>query len=78
LTEIGEALNVLSLTLYSARHSFGTLARNQCGFSKYDVAFALNHIDLNTKTTDIYKKSDWRIIDEVQDNVVSLLNDPIL
>jgi len=74
LKEIGEAIGVFSLTVYCARHSFGSIARNECRFSKDDVAFALNHIDHTTKTTDIYIKPDWRIIDDVQVKVVSLLN----
>ena len=74
LKEIGEATGITSLTMYCARHSFGSIARNECRFSKDDVAFALNHIDHNTKTTDIYIKPDWRIIDDVQSKVVSLLN----
>jgi integrase len=74
LKEIGDAIGISSLTVYCARHSFGSLARNECRFSKDDVAFALNHIDHTTKTTDIYIKPDWRIIDEVQVRVVSLLN----
>ena len=76
LKEIGEAIGINSLTMYCARHSFGSIARNECRFSKDDVSFALNHIDHNTKTTDIYIyiKPDWRIIDDVQVKVVSLLN----
>ena len=74
LKEIGEATGITSLTMYCARHSFGSIARNECRFSKDDVGFALNHIDHNTKTTDIYIKPDWRIIDDVQVKVVSLLN----
>jgi integrase len=74
LKEIGEAIGIPSLTMYCARHSFGSLARNECRFSKDDVAFSLNHIDHTTKTTDIYIKPDWRIIDDVQFKVVSLLN----
>ncbi|WP_295793993.1 phage integrase SAM-like domain-containing protein [Mucilaginibacter sp.] len=73
LKEIGESIGIPSLTMYCARHSFGSMARNECRFSKDDVAFALNHIDNTTKTTDIYIKPDWRIIDDVQFNVVSLL-----
>jgi integrase len=74
LKEIGDAIGLFSLTMYCARHSFGSIARNECRFSKDDVAFALNHIDHTTKTTDIYIKPDWRIIDDVQFRVVSLLN----
>jgi len=73
LKEIGEANGIPSLTMYCARHSFGSIARNECRFSKDDVAFALNHIDSTTKTTDIYIKPDWQIIDDVQFKVVSLL-----
>lgn len=73
LKEIGEALGIPSLTMYCARHSFGSIARNECRFSKDDVAFSLNHIDHTTRTTDIYIKPDWRIIDDVQLRVVSLL-----
>ena len=74
LKEMGEAIGIPSLTMYCARHSFGSIARNECRFSKDDVAFALNHIDHTTRTTDIYIKPDWRIIDDVQFKVVSLLN----
>ncbi|WP_183573701.1 hypothetical protein HDF18_08100 [Mucilaginibacter sp. X5P1] len=74
LKEMGEAIGITCLTMYCARHSFGSIARNECRFSKYDVAFALNHIDPTTKTTDIYIKPDWRIIDDVQFKIVSLLN----
>jgi integrase len=73
LKEIGEATGILSLTLYSARHSFGSIARNECRFSKDDVGFALNHIDQTTKTTDIYIKPDWQIIDDVQIAVTGLI-----
>ena len=39
-----------------------------------DVALALNHVDSNHKTTDIYIDRDWTIVDEVQERVVGLLN----
>ncbi|RYE53937.1 MAG: hypothetical protein EOP48_13350 [Sphingobacteriales bacterium] len=74
LKEIGKEVSIPNLTMYCARHSFGSIARNECRFSKDDVAFALNHIDHTTKTTDIYIKPDWRIIDDVQFKVVSLLD----
>ncbi|RQO79087.1 recombinase [Pedobacter sp. KBW01] len=60
-------------TLYWARHSFATIARNSCRMSKDDVAQALNHVDSEHSTTDIYIEKDWRIVDEVQIKVVSLL-----
>ena len=74
LKEIGEVTGIPSLTMYCARHSFGSIARNECRFSKDDVAFALNHLDPTTRTTDIYIKPDWTIIDDVQFKVVSILS----
>ena len=67
LTGIGE------LTLYWARHTFATIARNSCRMSKDDVALALNHVDSEHSTTDIYIEKDWNIVDEVQTKVVGLL-----
>ncbi|MDP9075902.1 MAG: site-specific integrase [Bacteroidota bacterium] len=61
------------LTFYWARHTFATLARNKCRLSMNDVALALNHVDANHKTTDIYIDKDWTIVDEVQERVVGLL-----
>lgn len=62
------------LTMYWARHSFGMIARNKCRLSVDDVAVALNHIDNGHKTTDIYIEKDWGIVDDVQQEVLSLLN----
>jgi integrase len=73
LKEIGTAIGIPSLTMYCARHSFGSIARNECRFSKDDVAFALNHLDPTTRTTDIYIEPEWEIIDDVQFKVISLL-----
>lgn len=63
------------ITFYWARHTVGNLARNKCRCSKDDVALALNHVDLGRKITDIYIDNDWSIIDELQEKVISLLND---
>jgi len=64
---------IRELTFYWARHTFATLARNKCRLSMNDVALALNHVDSNHKTTDIYIDKDWTIVDEVQERVVGLL-----
>lgn len=61
------------VTFYWARHSFGNLARNKARMSKDDVAQALNHIDNNHRTTDIYIEKDWVIVDDVQAAVLRLL-----
>lgn len=64
---------IQDLTVYWARHSFATLARNNCRMSVDDVGAALNHIDHGHKITDIYIAKDWKIVDDVQLAVVSLL-----
>ncbi|MGJ1321497.1 phage integrase SAM-like domain-containing protein [Sphingobacterium faecium] len=71
LSSIGRKLNIISLTFYSARHSFASLARNECRFSKDDVAAALNHS--SSTVTDTYIAKDWSIIDDVQQGVLNLL-----
>ncbi|MEN5232303.1 phage integrase SAM-like domain-containing protein [Sphingobacterium faecium] len=73
LSSIGEKLDIVSLTFYSARHSFASLARNECRFSKDDVAAALNHS--SSTVTDTYIAKDWSIIDDVQNGVLELLRD---
>lgn len=74
LKEIGNIAKCPELTFYSARHTFASLARNDCRVSKDDVAAALNHVDQTLKTTDIYIAKDWSIIDRVQRSVVKYLN----
>jgi integrase len=61
------------LTLYWTRHTFGTLARNECRMSIDDIAEALNHIDNGHATTDIYLAKDWSIVDDVQFQVLQLI-----
>jgi len=61
------------LTLYWARHTFGTLARNECRMSVDDIGEALNHVDNGHATTDIYIAKVWTIVDDVQSQVISLL-----
>ncbi|HEY2581089.1 MAG TPA: site-specific integrase [Mucilaginibacter sp.] len=69
------------ITFYWARHSFATIARNKCGISKDDIAEALNHVDREHRTTDIYIEKSWETIDNVQEAVLNYLgtigkNDP--
>lgn len=68
-------LDIPGFTYYWARHTFATLAHNSYRISKDDIALALNHVDEETKTTDIYIEKDWTIVDEVQLALVSLLRD---
>lgn len=67
-----DLIGVPGLTFYHARHSFATLARNECRFSKDDVALSLNHKS-GSDVTDTYIAPDWKIIDDVQAGVLALL-----
>lgn len=72
LKQIGDKLG-FSATFYHARHSFATIARNNCRCSKDDVASALNHVDSSLKVTDGYIAKDWGIVDDVQSKVLEFI-----
>lgn len=61
------------LTFYSARHSFATIAYNDCGIDKFTVHKMLNHIDNGTKITDVYIKTDFKKINEANKKILDLL-----
>lgn len=65
-----EISGIEGLTYYHARHSFATLAR-RAGFSRDDVAAALNH--KQRMITDDYIDENWDLIDKIQRTVVDLL-----
>ncbi|MGO1748507.1 hypothetical protein, partial [Alkalibacterium gilvum] len=73
MKKLRELSGVEGVTLYRARHTFASTARNDCRMSKDDVALALNHVENGNRVTDIYIAKDWRIIDDVQDKVMQFL-----
>lgn len=77
LSSLNKRLNIEGLIMYSARHSFATIARNDLRINKDDIAMALNHVDSGNKVTDIYIKPDWSIIDDVQRAVINKLNEDL-
>ena len=76
LRSLGERCGI-DCTFYFARHTFATIARNDCGFSKDDVAAALNHVDQSTRITDRYIAKDWSKIDHVQSAVLHFFFDKL-
>lgn len=70
MSKLSTLTKIPGLQYYKFRHTFGTLARNECKISKDNIAEALNHVDHGRKTTDIYLAKDWSIIDEVQIKVI--------
>lgn len=63
----------IHLEFYAARHSFASIARNDCGIDKYTVHESLNHVDEATKITDTYIRRDWRLLDEMNRKVLEYL-----
>ncbi len=71
MKQISRKLGIPKLTLYWARHTFATVARNTCRMQKDDVAEAMNHVDEGNRMTDIYIAKDWAIVDDVQSAVLN-------
>lgn len=67
---VGKAVKVDGLTFYAARHSWATIAVNDCGIDKWTVHLALNHVDPVTAVTDIYIKKSWKPVDEANGKVI--------
>lgn len=61
---------VEGITPYSFRHSWATIAINDCEASMDDVAFALNHASAH-KVTSTYVKPDYTRIDKLNKEVLS-------
>ena len=75
-----EGLNILSgklgishLTFYAARHSWATIAVNDCKISLYDVHEALNHVNPQMKITELYVIKDWSRIDRTNRRVLDFV-----
>ncbi|MBP1639001.1 MAG: transposase [Bacteroidetes bacterium] len=68
-----EFINGKDLIPYTARHTWGSIARNKAGVDKYDVHFALNHVDPDMKATDHYIEKDWSIIDKANRKVIDYI-----
>ena len=60
------------ITTYFARHSFATIARNDCGVSKDDVAVCLTHSS-GLDITDRYIHEDWGVLDRTQRKVLDFV-----
>ena len=62
-------------TLYSARHSWATIARSsRCGIGKDVVNECLCHIDPQMKIADVYIEKDWTVLWNANAKVLSLFD----
>lgn len=57
------------LQFYQARHSWASIARNDCRIDKSTVGEGLNHVERDTRITDIYIKKDFNLINEANDRI---------
>lgn len=73
MQQLREITKIPDITFYWARHTFANIARNKCKISKDDIGEALNHVDGEHKTTDIYIEKDWSIVDDVQAAVLRFI-----
>lgn len=74
LRAIGEDIGVGRLTTYTFRHSWATIARNDCKISTEDIGFCLNHVSAH-KVTDGYIKKDYSRIDNINDMVIKKVSE---
>lgn len=70
---IQKEIDIPNVTFYSARHTWATLAVNECNVDKYTVHLALNHVDTKTAITDVYIKKDFSIIDKANRKVLDFV-----
>lgn len=72
LSEICAKLDLPTITLYWARHSWATIAVNECKISKDVVSRALGH-SFGNRTTDIYIAYDNKEVDIANRQMLDLL-----
>lgn len=61
-----------NFTWYSARHTWASIAANDCHFSDAEVARALNH-QSEHKVTRGYIRPDWSLLDRMNDAVLAVV-----
>lgn len=73
IRRVGKMVGIEGLTFYAARHSFATIAYNDCGIDKYIVHSMLNHVPQEMKITDVYIKRTFDKENEANKKVLDLL-----
>lgn len=62
-----------NFTWYSARHTWASIAANDCHFSDAEVARALNH-QSEHRVTRGYIRPDWSLLDRMNEAVLAIVN----
>lgn len=73
IKHLGRLVGEDNLTFYAARHSFATIAYNDCGIDKYVVHSMLNHVPQEMKITDVYIRKTFDKENEANKKVLDLL-----
>lgn len=66
----GKEVGIDGLQFYAARHTWATIAYNECGVDKGVVGDGLNHVDKKMSVTDRYIRKSWDRIDDAQRKVL--------
>jgi site-specific recombinase XerD len=74
LKDLCKIAEVDDVSTYTFRHSWATIAQNQCGASTELVGFALNHASAH-RVTEGYIKKDFSPIDVLNDKVINCVFD---
>lgn len=72
LKKIAAAISEPTLSTYYARHSWASIARNDCNVDVADINLSLNHVQQD-RMTDVYIKKDWSRIDRANDSVLKIV-----
>jgi len=69
LKSICERAGIKRVTAYWFRHTWATVARNECGASIEEVAFCLNHASAH-RVTETYIEKDFSMVDVINAKVI--------
>ncbi len=70
LKVIGKKVGIDNLQMYCARHSWATIAANDCRMDIYTIHKALNHTTSKLKITETYIKQNWKWLEEANNQVM--------
>ena len=73
LRTVAKEIGVDSLQFYQARHTWASIARNDCGIDAYTVDKALNHISKDLQLLDVYVKRDFSAINKANKRVIEFV-----
>jgi integrase len=72
LKSLCEKAEVSTITVYWLRHTWATIAQNECGASTEQVAFCLNHASAH-RVTEGYIKKDFSLVDVLNRKVLNVI-----